>query len=525
MSFVRLLRLLRAIPLRVVVLLSLWLLPLLAYVGIGLLAIYETGWLTVIAWSLPALWLLAWIVGKLWSPPKLQDTVFNQPLTPLEFWTDQDAAAIKVVEEFRHRVPDIDYLSVIDPNRYFRDAQALSQLLAKHYHQEHSDNAFRPLTVVEILSVIHLSVEDLEAWLLENVPGSDLVTVGQIEQLPTLLRAVDIGQTAMFLASAVVNPSKLLAYPLWRKSGRVSVELQNELMRAFYQRYLRQVSYYLIEMYSGRLSGGSQRYRERFGRMSAAVHAARGDAGLFKDLDVASTTIAVMGQVKAGKSSLINALMKDKVAAISVLPATREVQRYDYRLPESNAVLSLLDTPGYSEADVTRQQRGEIQSAAQIADIVLLVMSANTPAKEADVQIVRELQALYRQRPHLKPPPIIAVLTRIDLLRPVREWSPPYDWRNPRSAKEQAIAQAVAYTQQLFGDTVAAYACVYTGETHAPDASVADEVVPLLVENLGEGNSAAVLKAFYQQLSRQRFQQLSQQLTGLLKSVGRSFME
>lgn len=524
MSLSKLGGLLRVLPARVVVLVSLWSLPLLLYFVIGVLAIYEAGWLTLIAWSLPCLWLLAWLVSKLWPPPKLEDTAFNQPLTPLEFWTAQDAAAIKVVEQYRHQVSDVDYVSIVDPNRYLRDAQALSQLLAKHYHQENSQYVLRPLTVVEILSVIHLSVEDLEAWLLDNVPGSDLVTVGQIEQLPTLLKAVDIGQSAIFIASAVFNPSKLLAYPLWRKSGRVTVELQNEVIRAFYQRYLRQVSFYLIEMYSGRLRGGSKRYRERFGRMSAAVHTAGGDTSLFKDIDAVSTTIAVMGQVKAGKSSLINALMKDKVAEISVLPATREVQRYDYRLPDANAVITLLDTPGYSEADVTRQQRSETESAAQIADIIVLVMAANSPAKQADVQMVRVLQAQYRQRPHLRPPPIIAVLTRIDVLRPVREWSPPYNWRQPATTKEQSMAQAVAYTRELFGDAISGYACVYTGETHAPDSSVADEVIPLLVGNLSHGHSAAILKAFYKQLSRQRFQQLTQQLTGLFKSVGQSFV-
>jgi predicted GTPase len=517
--------LLRVLPPRIVVLLALWSLPLLLYVVIGLVAIWHAGWLWVIACTLPVLWLLAWATGKWWRPPKLQETSLSQPLTAPEFWTPQDTAAVKVVEDFRQQVSDVDRLTIADPNRYFRDAQTLAQLLARHYHQDSSEHAFHPLTIVDILSVIHLSVEDLEAWTLENVPGSDLVTVGQMEQLPTLMKAIDVGQTALFLASAIMHPTKLLSYPLWRKSGRVTVELQNELCRAFYQVYLRQVSYYLIEMYSGRLRGGSQRYRQRFGHMAAAAHASGGDVSKLAELEVVSTSIAVMGQVKAGKSSLINALMKDKVAAISVLPETREVRRYDYRLTGSDTVISLLDTPGYNEADVTRRQRNEIEVAAESADIILLVMAANSPAREADVQIVRELAEHYQQRPHLKPPPIIAVLTHIDLLRPVREWTPPYNWRQPRTPKEHSIAQAVAYTRELFGDAIAAYACVYAGETHAPDTSVADEVIPRLVEHLSHGHSAAVLKAFYQQLSRQRFQQLAQQVIGLLKNVGRSFVE
>lgn len=516
---------LRALPTRFVVLLLLWSLPLLLYLVLGLIALYQEGWLPFIAWTLLPMWLLSWLISRYWAPPKLKSSELAQPLTAPEFWTPHDASAIKLVEEFRSQVADVDRESIADPNRYFQDAKALAQLLARHYHQESGSNAYHALTVVEILSVIHLSVEDLEQWLLENIPGSDLATVGQLEQLPSVLKAVDVGQTVLFLASTLMNPARLLSYPLWRKSGRVTIELQNELIRAFYQVYLRQVSYYLIEMYSGRLKGGSRRYRQQFGQMAAAVHASGGDASLLSALEDVNTTIAVMGQVKAGKSSLINALMKDKVAAVSVLPQTRQVQRYEYRLSDSQNVLTLLDTPGYSEADVTQRQRSEIKEAARLADIILLVMAANSPAREADLQVVRELMNHYRERPHLRPPPIIAVLTHIDLLRPVREWSPPYNWRRPTSEKERSIAKAVAYTQELFGEAIAAYACVHTGENHPADASVAEEVVPPLVDHLTHGHSAAILKAFYQQLSRQRFQQLSRQVVGLLKNIGRGLVE
>ncbi len=519
------LSLIRLLSLRFAVLFVLWAVPILLYVAISCIAIYQSGWLSILAWTLPPIWLTAWLVSKFWVVPKSRKHVSNEPIKVPAFWTAQDAAAMKVVEEFRDGVVDLDRMSIADPDRYFRDAQALSQLLAGHYHQVTSPNALSPLTIVELISVVHLSVEDLEAWVLQNLPGSDLVTVGQMEQLPAAFKALDIGQTILFLVSTIANPSKLFSYPIWRKSGNVTVALQEGLINAFYQVYLRQVGYYLIEMYSGRLKGGSRRYRQQFGQMAAAMHTSGGDASLFAALEDVSTAVVVMGQVKAGKSSLINALIMDKVAAISTLPETREVKRYDYRIEPSDNVLSLLDTPGYGEANVTDRQMSEIKSASQIADIILLVMAANSPARDADLQMVRELTAHYRQRPHLRPPPIIAVLTHIDLLRPVREWSPPYNWRNPKSAKEQSIANAVAYTKELFGEAVVGCACVYTGETHSPDSSVLDEVVPQLVEHMSHGHSAAILRAFYQQLSRQRFQQLATQVIGLLKHIGQSLVK
>jgi predicted GTPase len=501
------------------VLLVLWTLPVLFYVAIGMVALYQAGWLFLIGWSLPLMWLAAWLVGKLWKPPRQHSAVDGDLLQAPEFWTPWDVEAIAIVEAYRSEAENVDRDTITDLQRYYIDAQTLAGRLAEHYHVREVGNALHPVTVVEILAVIHLAVEDLEQWVLQNVPGSDVATIGHLNRLPRIIRALDAAQTVVYFASAIVNPSRLLTYPLWRKSGRVSVEIQNELIRGFYQRYLRQVGYYLIEMYSGRLKAGSRAYREQFGELAAAVHAAGGNVDTLSQLQDAKITIAVMGQVKAGKSSLINRLIGDEVAATGVLPETRAVKRYEYLVPNCDSVVTLLDTPGYDEADVKEQQRREVTTAADLADIVLLVMAANVSARAADVQMMRELETHYQDRPHLKPPTILAVLTHIDLLRPVREWSPPYDWRNPHELKEESIAAAVDYVRELFGDRIADYACVHTDSDSADATSVADEVVPVLLEHIPHGKSAAVLKAFYRKLGQQRLQQLTRQVIGLAKAA------
>lgn len=504
---------------RTVVLLLLWGLPVLFYVVVGMLALYQVGWFYWMMWTLPPMWIAAWLVGRAWPAPKLHQTAQRQPLTAPSFWTPQDAAAIAVVETFRSEVADVDYNNIADLNRYVQDGQALAARLAQHYHATGTDQLLHPLTLVEILAVMHLALDDLEGWVLKHVPGSHLVTIGQLQKVPTYVNAFDWVQKLVFVASAVVNPARLAAYPLWRKSGQVTFELQNELIRAFYQRYLHQLGYYLIEMYSGRLQGGSQLYRERFGAMAAAIHAGGGDTSLLERMQDVSTTIALVGQVKAGKSSLINALMKDQVAETGLLPETRSVARYQLALPHSEQHLTLLDTPGYSEADVTSRQRQEILRAVEAADILLLVMAANVSARDADLQVVRHLQQHYRRQPHLKPPPMIGVVTHVDLLRPLREWSPPYDWRRPDSAKARSMAEAVEYLRSLFGDAVVDYACVYTGDARPADQSVAEQLLPQLVKCLDQGHATALLKAFYRQLGQQRWKKLVGQASDLVKSI------
>lgn len=506
------------ISLRMSVLVLLWLVPVLAYFVLGIVAMYQNGWLWMVALSLPVVWLVAWIVGKLWLPPKLYHAQKGQLLQAPDFWTARDAAAIAIVEKYRAEAADIDRITIADPARYQQDAEALALLLSEHYHGKQREHAFEPLTIIEIFAVIHLAVEDLEEWVLQNIPGSDLATIGQLSQLPELARVVDGVQKLIYFASSLFNPSKLLSYPLWRKAGRVTVEIQNEFVRGVYQQYLGFMGYYLIEMYSGRLRGGAKQYRERFGRMATAVHAADGQLEQLSAVKDVATTIAVMGQVKAGKSSLINALIGDNVAPTGILPETRQVQRYEYPIPGSTNVVTLLDAPGYDEADMPKKQLKEIAIASEAADLMLLVMAANVSARQADLAMIKQLDAHYRSRPHLKPPVIIAVLTHIDLLRPTREWTPPYDWRNPNTLKEQSIAGAVDYVQELFGDRISGFACVYTG-THASDTSVMDELVPQIVQHLSQGKTAAVLKAFYKQLGAQRLQRLLKQTAGLLKTV------
>src|SRR5690606_5740671 len=154
-------------------------------------------------------------------PPKLNQAVHWTPLRASEFWTPQDVAAIEVMEEFRRQVPDVDQLTIAGPNRYIEDTQELAHRWAQHFHPPDARQAWEPLTIVEILTVIHLAVEDWEAWLLEDVPGSNIATVRQLGQIPKLAKAWDIGQSAFFLVTTIVNPSRLLTYPLWRSTGRV----------------------------------------------------------------------------------------------------------------------------------------------------------------------------------------------------------------------------------------------------------------------------------------------------------------
>src|SRR5947209_4178738 len=61
---------------------------------------------------------------------------------------------------------------------------------------------------------------------------------------------------------------------------------------------------------------------------------------------------ALMGQFNAGKSTLVNALLGERVAQTGPVPTTRQVQIYEFR------DFRILDLPG-SDARVVEQQEAE----------------------------------------------------------------------------------------------------------------------------------------------------------------------
>ena len=527
---------------RPIILMLLWLLPSIFYITIGAIALYQNGWLTMVAVTLPVIWFVSWLVARFWPPTGSKKVADGQRISAKKHWTPQDIEAIQLIEQYRDQVPPLNFEDVNQSQRYWNDVTELAKRLTDHYFRRADKTVIGNLTLVELLAVVHLAAADIEDWVAANVPGSKLVKIKTLTKAPAAAKSVEWAQNATFVLTALANPARLASYPIWKMSGRVFMELRHELLQSIYQQFLRQVGFYLIEMYSGRLRGGSHVYEQHF-RRTSAMHYDTGttsrttieQASTLSDqskptvaassphIAVNDVTIAIMGQVKAGKSSLLNHLLRSQAATTSVLPETREVSSHSLNIPGFEAKVRLLDTPGYSEDGAKQKQLDAIRLAAEKSNILLLVLSAVSPAKQADAELVNALREHYVKNKHLQPPPIVVVLTHIDQLSPRREWTPPYNWRKPKSQKEQSIAEAAAYVEELFGQSIREIICVYTGEAslqsshadHKSQNAVLEAMVPVLVNLLPEGQSAAVLCTYYQQLGERRMRDLLDQFSGL----------
>ena len=516
--------------LRRIVLLSLLALPVIACVVVGSVAVWKAGWLTWLAWMIPAFWTMSWLVAKLWKVPDSSDLTILKPL----HWTPRDAEALEIVRRFQLQVDHLSPEQLTQPQFYLSQAQSLAMQIAKHYHPQAAEPADM-LTVPEVIAATRLVVDDLEQIFLASVPFSRMVTIGQWKKLADAPKWIQTATQAYWATSILVNPLNVLRYGVARVTNdRVSAGLQTEFLANLYLRFIRQTGFYLIEMNSGRLRGGADFYRAAFESESQSRKGPDSSSEKSPNLPAIPTRpihVALLGQTSAGKSSLINALLGATSARIDALPCTNQIQRYELRLNPSHgnqanrsqreyptdaqpvmrdepSLVTLLDTPGYGQAGASQRQLSEIQTALEIADLILLVIDAHSPARDADRRTLEQLMSYYSSKLHLQPPPVIAVLTHVDLLSPVMHWSPhngpSLDWQSGKSAKEQSIAGAVQYAREIFGGTIVDVVPICTDSSAERRWGIAENLLPSLVSHLDQAQAVSLLSTFESILNRGR---------------------
>lgn len=118
--------------------------------------------------------------------------------------------------------------------------------------------------------------------------------------------------------------------------------------------------------------------------------------------------IAIVGRANVGKSSLINAVLEEKVSIVSpVAQTTRNVVRGI--LTEPRGQLVFLDTPGVHKSvnDLGKMMNRMARASVEGCDAVLFVLDASQPPRDEDRGWMTRLQR--------EPLPLIIVLNKADL--------------------------------------------------------------------------------------------------------------
>ena len=121
--------------------------------------------------------------------------------------------------------------------------------------------------------------------------------------------------------------------------------------------------------------------------------------------------VAVVGRPNVGKSTLINTLLEQKVAAVSPKPqTTRRRQLGIYTKPDLQIVF--VDTPGIHKPQHKLGDFMNIEALDSIidADVVLWLLTVDEPLTTEDKLIAEKLSAIRRL------PPVLMLLTKVDLV-------------------------------------------------------------------------------------------------------------
>ena len=505
---------------RIICLLLLIALPIAFVLGDGFYHLWMNDLLFWVWWPMALCFASAYVLGWRWHK-QMRRQVAEEP--PPMHYTDRDRLAWKRIEE---RIKDTEKVSIDDLGGlqlYVDVAQKLTQELAAVYHPGASDPVGK-LTIPEMLAVVELAAHDLGKMARTYLPGGHLITIDNVRQARTAVKWYGRASQTFWAVSALINPVQTgLRYVAARAGlGKPMALFKDNVFLWLYANYVRQIGHYLVELYSGRLKVGVERYRELLTEKEPEETKPIGEGGIIVlDGDPSAVaqakavTIAVIGQVKAGKSSLINALLGQRRAQTDVIPATRGISRYELQAPGNPSKLVLLDTVGYNQAGPDADQFDATVEAAQQADLIFLVTHARNPARDADVKLWNRLKEWFAKRPELKMPPVLIVVTHIDLLTPAMEWSPPYNWRKPSKLKETNIAEATKAAGEQFGEEISGVVPVCSAENKLH--GIQEELIPEMTELLGEARAVAFLRCVHGEVDERKVHTIFDQVLAVGK--------
>lgn len=103
-----------------------------------------------------------------------------------------------------------------------------------------------------------------------------------------------------------------------------------------------------------------------------------------------SGTVAVIGKANAGKSTLINVLVGEKVAIVSPKPQTTRDRILGVLTREDHQIV-FVDTPGIykSRNALTEEMMKTTETTSRDVDAVLYVLDGHAGVKEEDAQLIK----------------------------------------------------------------------------------------------------------------------------------------
>jgi GTPase len=123
-----------------------------------------------------------------------------------------------------------------------------------------------------------------------------------------------------------------------------------------------------------------------------------------------SGVVAVVGRPNVGKSTLVNAILHQKIAIVTPKPQTTQRQQLGIYTEDAGQIL-FMDTPGLHlpKHRLGQFMVGVAEDAVRDADLILWVLDVSDPPQPADIHIAETINRLRGDTP------VILALNKADL--------------------------------------------------------------------------------------------------------------
>lgn len=161
--------------------------------------------------------------------------------------------------------------------------------------------------------------------------------------------------------------------------------------------------------------------------------------------------VAVIGRPNVGKSTLVNTLLHQKIAAVSPRPQMTRRRQLGILTTDEYQII-FIDTPGIHKPV---HKLGETMNqlaleALSDADLILWLVDLSAPPTPEDEQVASRLKAIKN------PPPVLLLLNKVDLSGPERAVAaqPAFETLYPPSAVFKIVAASGQGCEKLLAEVV-----------------------------------------------------------------------
>jgi uncharacterized protein len=410
-------------------------LPWLSLAALGMVWLWQGGHIWEWALAAAVLGLLAWPLARFVRRRANEEArlALGDLAEPSRGWNAVEQDAWAGVLAIADAAAPFSFIE-IDP--LVNGARETVEAVARRFHPE-ARTAWAQFSLPEVLLLAERLCRDVRREALGHIPGIRAIRLSHLlwvqRQQERYGAVADTGWRVGFglwrVLRAALNPLQAAGQETSGMFMEKAATVLSYRLRAYLTRLLvLEVGRAAIDLYSGRLELSDDELRAARERdMAGAVEPA------------APVRIVLIGQVNAGKSSLVNALAQEIRSAVGPLPTTSSAAEYLLDV-DGRPTVMLLDLPGLDERPETAP---EVLAQAERADLVMWVASATQPARAPDRKALDDFRAWAKSQLARRPPPVVLALTHVDELRPASEWTPPYDVAAPAGPKARAIRAAV----------------------------------------------------------------------------------